>query len=91
MKNLKYILFGGAILIGGYLLIKPKKETTTTKNLTMSQAEADKIAMQVNDYINKQNGIFGGMNKFTNSIKDTMLKPLYNNGYKYENGKAIKK
>ena len=62
---------------------------TTVKSI--SQVEADKILADINDFVKKQNEQSGGMTAFSNNIKNNMLKPLFDGGYKVVGDKAVKK
>ena len=57
----------------------------------ITQAEADKIYSEVLDFVKKQNEQFGSMTQYSTGIKNNMLQPLWDGGYKIENNKPVKK
>ena len=74
-----------------------KRQSTTTNNggkpspNIISQQQADKILNEVNQFVSSYVSKNGGMDKFSIGVRDNMLKPLYEGGYKIENNKAVKK
>lgn len=56
----------------------------------LTQEEADAIMNRVNIYTKNYVQEYGGMTSFSRNETKNMLQPLYDNGYKVENDKAVK-
>jgi hypothetical protein len=86
------LILAGIIGFVGYKKgwFSKKTSVNATKKTTLSQQEADKIAKEVDSFVIATINKDGSLTKFTQNIRDNMLKPLWDAGYKYENGKAIR-
>jgi hypothetical protein len=97
MNNIQKI--SGLILIGivGYFIYTEMSKNKAVKKpepnkLKISQLAADQKAIEIKKIIDDANKQRGGLSIYENdSILQPMYKYLFDNGYRYSNGKALKK